>query len=56
MEGAQVTVGGSEAKNVKQDGYKSYTGDSDDTTLEFCEKNFDKLKAKDCLLYTSRCV
>ena len=47
VEGAQVTVGGSEAKNVKQDGYKSYTGDSDDTTLEFCEKNFDKLKAKD---------
>ena len=47
MEGAQVTVGGSEAKNVSQDGYKSYTGDSDDTTLEFCEKNFDKLKAKD---------
>ena len=25
VEGAQVTVGGSEAKNVKQDGYKSYT-------------------------------
>ena len=47
VEGAQVTVGGSEAKNVSQDGYKSYTGDSDDTTLEFCEKNFDKLKAKD---------
>ena len=47
VEGAQVTVGGSEAKNVKQDGYKSYTGDDDDTTLEFCEKNFDKLKAKD---------
>ena len=46
VEGAQVTVGGSEAKNVKQDGYKSYTGDKDDTTLEFCEKNFDKLKAK----------
>ena len=47
VEGAQVTVGGSEAKNVSQNGYKSYTGDSDDTTLEFCEKNFDKLKAKD---------
>ena len=47
VEGAQVTVGGSEAKNVSQDGYKSYTGDDDDTTLEFCEKNFDKLKAKD---------
>ena len=46
VEGAQVTVGGSEAKNVKQDGYKSYwDGGSDDTTLEFCEKNFDKLKA-----------
>ena len=47
VEGAQVTVGGSEAKNVKQDGYKSYWdgSSSDDTTLEFCEKNFDKLKA-----------
>ena len=45
VEGAQVTVGGSEAKNVSQDGYKSYTGDKDDTTLEFCEKNFEKLKA-----------
>ena len=47
VEGAQVTVGGSEAKNVKQDGYKSYTGDEKDITLEFCEKNFEKLKAKD---------
>ena len=48
VNGAQVVVGGSEAKNVPQDGYKSYTGasDKDDTTLEFCEKNFDKLKAK----------
>ena len=47
VNGAQVVVGGSEAKNVPQDGYKSYTGasDKDDTTLEFCEKNFDKLKA-----------
>ena len=48
VNGAEVVVGGSEAKNVPQDGYKSYTGasDKDDTTLEFCEKNFDKLKAK----------
>ena len=48
VNGAQVVVGGSEAKNVPQDGYKSYTGasDKDDTTLEFCEKNFDKLTAK----------
>ena len=47
MNGAQVTIGNTEAKNVSQDGYKSYTGDKDDTTLQFCEKNFEKLKAKD---------
>ena len=47
VNGAQVTIGNTEAKNMSQDGYKSYTGDKDDTTLQFCEKNFDKLKAKD---------
>ena len=46
VNGAQVTIGNTEAKNMSQDGYKSYTGDKDDTTLQFCEKNFDKLKAK----------
>ena len=33
VNGAQVTIGNTEAKNVSQDGYKSYTGDKDDTTL-----------------------
>ena len=47
MNGAQVTIGNTEAKNMSQDGYKSYTSDKDDTTLQFCEKNFEKLKAKD---------
>ena len=48
VNGAEVVVGGSEAKNVSQNGYKSYTGadEKDDTTLEFCEKNFKDLKAK----------
>ena len=48
VNGAEVVVGGSKAKKVSQEGYKSYTGASekDDTTLEFCEKNFDKLTAK----------
>ena len=47
VEGAQVTVGGSEAKNVSQNGYKSYWNgtSSQDSTLQFCEKNFEKLKA-----------
>ena len=45
VEGAQVTVGGSEAKNVSENGYKSYDN-GNDGTLQFCEKNFEKLKAK----------
>ena len=49
VNGAEVVVGGSEAKNVSQNGYKSYItniDEKDDTTLQFCEKNFKDLKAK----------
>ena len=44
VNGAEVVVGGSKAKNVSERGYKSYDN-GDDNTLQFCEKNFDKLKA-----------
>ena len=42
--GAEVTIAGSKAQDVKQGTYKSFTNDPADVTLEFCEKYFSNLK------------
>ena len=49
VSGVEVQVGGSDAKNVDQTGYKSYIiGEDEDAdtydTLQFCEKYFEDLK------------
>lgn len=45
VSGIEVQVGGSEAKKKEQPaGVKSYTGDKDDDTLQFCEEYFEDLK------------